>query len=161
MTVEEYNISVDKFADRLFRFVVRSIRDQDLANDIVQETYTKLWEKVSTVSYSKVRSYLFTSAYHILVNHYRKEKRVEKINDGHTMEYSHNEQYTDLKEVLENALNQLPKTQKTVILLRDYEGYSYKDIADITELSESQVKVYIYRARMAMKEKIGSIETLV
>jgi RNA polymerase sigma factor (sigma-70 family) len=161
MTVTEYNRSVDEFADRLFRFIIKSVKDEDLANDIVQETYTRMWEKVKSVSYEKVRSYLFTAAYHIILNHFRSSKRVEPMEDVHILGYSHSEQYTDLKEVLEQALDQLPAVQRTVILLRDYEGYSYQEIAEITDLNESQVKVYIYRGRMALKERIGSIETLV
>ena len=161
MTVTEYNISVDEFADRLFRFVVKSVKDEDTANDIVQETYARLWEKVSTVDYPKVRSYLFTAAYHLVVDHFRKGKRYEGIDKININGHSHNEQYSDIKEILNQALEQLPEIQKTVILLRDYEGYSYQDIAEITNLTESQVKVYIYRGRMSLKEKIGSIETIV
>lgn len=161
MTVEEYNISVDEYADRLFRFVIKSVEYEDLANDIVQETYTRLWEKVKTVSFDKVRSYLFTAAYHIVLNIFRKDKRIEKMEEYHTKGYSHSEQYTDIKEVLNQALDQLPEIQKTVVLLRDYEGYSYKEIADMNKLSEAQVKVTIYRARMALKDKLGSIESLV
>lgn len=161
MTVAEYNLSVDQFADRLFRFVIKSVKDEDTANDIVQDTYTKLWEKVSTVNFEKVRSYLFTSAYHNVINAFRSSKRVEQMEDVHAKNYSHSEQYSDIKEVLNQALDQLPAIQKTLILLRDYEGYSYKEIADMNNLSESQVKVYIYRGRMALKERIGSIETIV
>ena len=128
-----------------------------MANDIVQETFTRLWEKVRTVNYEKVRSYLFTSAYRIFLNHIRDGKRIEQMDDVKTNDYGHNEQYTDLKEVLNLALDQLPEIQKTVILLRDYEGYNYQEIAGITNLNESQVKVYIYRGRMALKEKIGKL----
>ncbi|NJM15960.1 MAG: RNA polymerase sigma factor [Bacteroidales bacterium] len=161
MTVVEYNSCVDEYADRLFRFVVRSVKDIDMANDIVQETFARVWEKVATIEFAKARSYLFTAAYHIMLNSFRGSKRLQQMEETHANEYSHNEQYTDIKEVLEQALNKLPEVQKTVILLRDYEGYSYQEIAEMTELSESQVKVYIYRGRMALKETIGSIEALV
>lgn len=161
MTVAEYNLSVEEFANRLFRFVIKSVKDEDLAKDIVQETFTRLWEKVRTVNYAKVRSYLFTAAYHIVLNNFRDGKRVEKMEDIHTNQYAHSDQYSDIKEVLNQALDQLPEVQKNVILLRDYEGYSYQDIAEMTNLSESQVKVYIYRGRMALKDKIGSIDAIV
>jgi RNA polymerase sigma factor (sigma-70 family) len=161
MTVVEYNKCVDDFADRLFRFVVKTVRDQDQSNDIVQETFTRLWEKVSSVNYETAKSYLFTSAYHITLNHFRDSKKMEHSGDLKMHEKTHTEQYSDIKEVLNKALDQLPEIQKTVILLRDYEGYSYQDIAEITNLTESQVKVYIYRGRMALKERIGSIEAIV
>jgi RNA polymerase sigma-70 factor (ECF subfamily) len=65
-----------------------------------------------------------------------------------------------LHDVLNGALEQLPTIQKSVIMLRDYEGYSYEEIEEITGLNESQVKVYIYRARVALKEYIGKIENV-
>ena len=74
---------------------------------------------------------------------------------------SHNKQYTDLKEILNEALSKLPDIQRSVVLLRDYEGYSYTEIAEIAGLSESQVKVYIFRARTFLKNYIGSIEKVV
>jgi RNA polymerase sigma-70 factor (ECF subfamily) len=61
---------------------------------------------------------------------------------------------------LEKALAQLPEIQKTVILLRDYEGYSYEEIGKITALKESQVKVYIFRGRQTLKTIIGSLEAV-
>lgn len=73
----------------------------------------------------------------------------------------HDRQYSDLSEILSDAVKLLPDIQRTVVLLRDYEGYSYKEIGDITELSEAQVKVYIYRARIFLKNYIGKMEVVV
>lgn len=73
----------------------------------------------------------------------------------------HDRQYSDLSEILNDAVKLLPEIQRTVVLLRDYEGYSYKEIGDITELSEAQVKVYIYRARIFLKNYIGKMEVVV
>jgi RNA polymerase sigma-70 factor (ECF subfamily) len=75
--------------------------------------------------------------------------------------HSHTTQYTDLKEVLNRGLEQLPEIQKTVLLLRDYEGYNYAEIGAITGLSESQVKVYIFRARTFLKNYIGRMEAVI
>jgi len=72
-----------------------------------------------------------------------------------------NSHYSDLKEVLDEALNRLPEVQRSVVLLRDYEGYSYEEIGEITGLNESQVKVYIYRARVFLKNYIGQIERVI
>ena len=74
--------------------------------------------------------------------------------------YSMNLIYTDLNEILHEALERLPEQQKTAVMLRDYEGYSYKEIGEITGLSEAQVKINIYRGRLALKNYIGKIETV-
>jgi RNA polymerase sigma-70 factor (ECF subfamily) len=58
-------------------------------------------------------------------------------------------------------MQQLPEIQKSVLLLRDYEGYSYDEIGDLTNLSTSQVKVYIFRARKFMKTYIGKMEVVI
>ena len=70
-------------------------------------------------------------------------------------------QYSDLNEILNDALDKLPPVQKSVVMLRDYEGYSYEEIEEITGLNESQVKVYIYRARVALKDYIVKMENVV
>ena len=69
--------------------------------------------------------------------------------------------YLGLKDILNDAIKKLPDVQRSVILLRDYEGYSYEEIGKMTDLSESQVKVYIYRARVFLKEYIGSLENVI
>jgi RNA polymerase sigma-70 factor (ECF subfamily) len=66
-----------------------------------------------------------------------------------------------LKEIINLAFSKLNETQRSVVMLRDYEGYSYDEIGKITGLNESQVKVYIYRARLSMKKFIGSYENVV
>ncbi len=161
MTLEEYNSTVDDYADRVFRFVLRSIRDNDTAQDIVQESFMRLWERHKQVDVAKARSYLFTTAYHIVVDTTKANKRLSPESMGGIPVISHHDQYSDLKEVLNEAVDQLPEIQKNVILLRDYEGYSYNEIATICSLSESQVKVYIYRGRIALKKYIGNMETVI
>jgi RNA polymerase sigma-70 factor (ECF subfamily) len=69
--------------------------------------------------------------------------------------------YSDLQEILDEALSRLPEVQRAVVLLRDYEGYAYKEIADMTGLNETQVKVYIYRARTALKDYLVAVENVV
>ncbi len=69
-------------------------------------------------------------------------------------------QYSDLNEILHSAIERLPDQQRTSLLLRDYEGYSYKEIGEITGQTEAQVKINIYRGRLALKSFIGKIETV-
>ncbi len=161
MNLNEYNIAVNQHADGMFRFILKNIRDEDKARDIVQDSFEKLWRNVDAVNFLKVKSYLYTTAYHTMIDLIRREKRKEDFETVDVGKYAHSEQYTDLGEVLDDALKRLSEVQRSVILLRDYEGYSYGEIAKITDLSESQVKVYIYRARKNLKEYIGSIESIV
>jgi RNA polymerase sigma factor (sigma-70 family) len=160
MNVKEYNRSVDLYSDNVFRFILKNIRDEDRSRDIVQESYEKLWRNAENVNFEKVKSYLFTTAYHTMIDVIRKDKRQTSIEDYQIPEEVHDEQYSDLAEILNEAVKRLPEIQRSVILLRDYEGYSYKEIGDITTLNEAQVKVYIYRARLFLKNYIGNMEVV-
>jgi RNA polymerase sigma factor (sigma-70 family) len=161
MTLAEYNKSVDEYADKLYRFIVKNIQDTENARDIVQEAYTRLWSRIDEVSDQKVKSYLFSTAYHVMIDVIRKEKRKMDYRQNMQEDPLHHNQYSDLSEILHEAINKLPEIQRSVILLRDYEGYSYDEIAEITGLNESQVKVYIFRGRMYLKKYIGKIETII
>jgi RNA polymerase sigma factor (sigma-70 family) len=161
MTINEYNKCVDQHADGLYRFILKNIKDKEKAQDVVQETFTKMWIKAPDVAFEKSKSYLFTAGYHTMIDWIRKEKRETRLEDSNLKNLAHSEQYSDLNEVLHLALDKLPEIQKSVILLRDYEGYSYEEIGEICNLHESQVKVYIYRARIFLKNYIGSIEAVV
>lgn len=161
MTLEDYNKSVDLYSDGVFRFILKNIKDEDEAKDIVQDTYEKLWIKAAEVSFLKVKSYLFSIAYHTMIDKIRKNKRITSVSEYSDFVGSYSGQYNGLSEVLNEALGRLPEVQRSVILLRDYEGYAYDEIAEITNLSESQVKVYIYRGRVALKKYIGCIEAVV
>jgi RNA polymerase sigma factor (sigma-70 family) len=162
MTVAEYNQCVDLHSDGLYRFLLKNVKDRDKAKDLVQETYTKLWMKVEEVSFEKAKSYIFTAGYHTMIDQMRREKRHLDFTaeETRTSSSSTRRQFSDLSDVLNEALDRLPPVQKSVIMLRDYEGYSYEDIEIITGLNESQVKVYIYRARVALKEYIVKIENV-
>lgn len=138
--------------------MLKNIKDEDKAKDIIQDTFEKFWHKKDDVQEGKEKAYLFTTAYHTLIDVTRKEKRQANFSEVKEESYSVNNHYSDLQEVLEEAINHLPEDQKAVIMLRDYEGYAYDEIADITKLSESQVKVYIFRARKFLKNYLGSIE---
>jgi RNA polymerase sigma-70 factor (ECF subfamily) len=91
----------------------------------------------------------------------RRGKKQGAWNEVQEQKLSTSNAYSGLKEILRDALSRLPEIQRSVVLLRDYEGYSYEEIGEVTGLNESQVKVYIYRARLALKEFIGKIENVI
>ncbi len=161
MTVDEFNQCVDLHADNLYRFILKNVKDGDKAKDVVQDTYEKLWLKVSDVPSTNAKSYMFTTAYRTMIDMFRRDKKQTNMDesDMEEMKY-HTKQYTDLKKVLNDAVELLPPIQKMVVMLRDYEGYAYEEIGEIAGLTESQVKVYIFRARAFLKNHIGKIENV-
>jgi RNA polymerase sigma-70 factor (ECF subfamily) len=151
---------VDRHADGVYRFILKNIKDEHDAQDVVQDAFERLWVNRKKLKAEKAKSYLFTTAYHTMIDHIRKAKHEGSIEDIRETGQISNE-YSDLKEILDEALNKLNEIQRSVILLRDYEGYSYQEIGEITGLNESQVKVYIYRARVFLKDYIVSPEHVI
>lgn len=156
MNLNQYNQSVQTYADGLYRFIYKSIGNQADAEDIVQTTYEKLWKNKDNVEQSKLKSYLYTIAYNTMIDHIRKNKRTEyrDAQENETLPTYTNT--TQLKQILDLALQKLNETQRSLVLLKDYEGYSYTEIAVIMDLTESQVKVYLHRARLILKNYIVS-----
>lgn len=161
MTVKEYNKSVEDFADSVYRFIRASLRDEEIANDIVQDTYEKLWRNVAEIDFAVAKSWLFTTAYHGMIDVIRKDRRLQDLESTDETLFIEEAQYNDLNEILHEALSRLPENQRVSVLLRDYEGYSYREIGDITGMSEAQVKINIYRGRLALRNYIGKIETVI
>lgn len=160
MNQNEYNTCVMNHSDALYRFVLKNNRNRDDAQDVVQHSFEILWTKRTEVEADKAKSFLFTIGYRKMIDEIRKKKKLslhEEMPDawGGVTETKE----VDLKHRLEKALEELPAIQKQLVLLKDYEGYSYEELANITKLNESQVKVYLFRARVALKKTLISIET--
>lgn len=158
MTLAEYNTAVDAHADGIYRFALKHLSDEDRAKDVVQESFTRLWVKLEEVDGAKAKSYLFTTAHHVMVDEVRKDRRSTRMEEHHEGLRHTSQHQPDLKEVLDMALATLPAIQRSVVLLRDLEGYAYEEIAELTGLNLPQVKVYIYRGRTALKEYIGQLD---
>lgn len=161
MTVSEYNRCVDVYSDSVYRYVLKNIKDRESAQDIVQESFLRMWEKKAEINHEKSKTYLFTTAHHLIVDYTRQSKREPLIDETTPIENVVYQSNFDVQAILNQAIEQLPQIQKSVLLLRDYEGYSYQEIEKITGLKESQVKVYIYRARLFLKQYIGRPENII
>lgn len=155
MDTSGYNNCVTLYADGVYRFILKNLRDEDGSKDIVQETFARLWERRNDVREEKAKSYIFTAAYHLLIDRTRKTRETSLPESYDTCQTIFR-QYSDTKEVLDAAVAKLPPEQRSVIILRDYEGYSYEEIAQITGLSLSQVKVYIFRGRTFLRHQLES-----
>lgn len=158
MTVQEYNQCLNDYSDALYRFIYKNLKDQMEAENIVQNTFEKLWIKREDVVFETARPFIFRVGYNNMIDLIRKRKREVTMDEVHEKQFWENQPTAGLKEALNRALNRLPEKLKTVVLLRDYEGHDYRTIGNITGMSEAQVKINIFRARKALKEYIGSIE---
>lgn len=161
MTSLEFNKIVDLYSDNVYRFIYKNLRDKDKAKDIIQDTYEKLWRRVDEIAFDKAKSYLFAAAYHTMIDVIRRDKKQVRFDSINKSSFYESKEFTGAKEIIDKAVQNLPEVQRSVVMLRDYEGYSYKEITDITGLSEDQVKVYIYRARVYLKENLKSVDLII
>jgi RNA polymerase sigma-70 factor (ECF subfamily) len=161
MTEKEYNQCVNLYADNVYRFILKNLKHEEDAKDVVQAAFEKLWINRQTVINEKCKSFLFTVAYNQMIDHIRKNKRVVLKEDFSEGAKTSNRQQHDSKKVLLEALNRLNETQRSLVMLKDYEGYSYEEIGKITGLNESQVKVYLHRARLQLREYIVKPENII
>lgn len=156
MREKEFNTVVEQTSQRLYRFVFKNLKSDADTKDVVQETYVKFWTNKDKVDSQKYVSWLFTCAYRTMIDFIRKQKPQCTIDE----EFAHTSfpVNTDTADMVHLYLDQLSPVFKSVILLRDLEGYNYEEIGSILSLSESQVKVYLFRARQKLKTVIEKNE---
>ena len=151
MTEKEYNHCVSQYADNVYRFILKNLGHKEDAQDVVQTAFEKLWVNREQVDNERSKSYLFTVAYHQMIDHIRKQKRITLKEDFKDHTSITDKQEHNVKKILDEAIHKLGETQRSLVLLKDYEGYNYNEIGQITGLSESQVKVYLHRARLQLQ----------
>ena len=161
MTEKEYNQCVTVYADNVYRFILKNLGHNEDAKDVVQGAFEKLWINRAKVEKDSSKSYLFTIAYNQMIDHLRKSKRIVLSEDFSENAKGSSTPKHDTKRILNEALNKLSEQQRSLVLLKDYEGYSYEEIGQITGLNESQVKVYLHRARLQLREYIVKVENVI
>lgn len=154
----EYHIAVKEFSGRLYGYCLKYLQNRDDAGDVVQDVFEKLWENRNKVEFEKAKPWLFTCAHNALLNMIKKNSKISYVDKFPTQESSEVQNKAfEINEVIERCLATLPPIQKSVILLRDLEGYNYNEIGEILGLSEPQVKVYLFRARNKMKKQLKDL----
>jgi RNA polymerase sigma factor (sigma-70 family) len=161
MTEREYNDCVKMYADNVYRFILKNLRHEEDARDVVQTAFEKMWRNRDDVDAQKCKSYLFTVAYHQMIDHIRKVKRIQLRDEFKEEARVENKEANNLKKILNDALSRLNETQRSLVMLKDYEGYSYEEIGQIMNLNASQVKVYLHRARVQLKEYLVKMENVI
>lgn len=158
----EYNIIVKEHADNLYGYAIKFLHDREEAKDIVQDVFEKLWVNRSKVEFGKAKSWMFTTAHNTMINLCNRKGRIQFTDQITEFEKPKSVRSKfEMDQLIDRAVSILPPTQKSIILLRDLEGYTYQEIGDILNLSESQVKVYLFRARKKIKKQLKGLLELV
>lgn len=150
---------------RLFNFSKSFLKIEDGIDDILQEVFVKIWRNRKNIkSPDTFNSYIFTVTRNLLLNELRSRLNKQNIKEEISKlsvapEYSMLEQieYRDLKEKVDNIVNELPERQKEIFVLSRTEGLSHKEIAEKLEISTKTVE---YHIALSVKLLKGRIEDL-
>nr|WP_321236884.1 RNA polymerase sigma-70 factor [uncultured Psychroserpens sp.] len=170
MSKDQYNICHSKtfeiiyntYAKDLRRFIFYKTQDVDQAEDILQETFIKLWDNCDKVNADKVKSYLYTIASNTFLNIVKHNKVVQKHQEN-LVSHQTNESpefimlEKEFMDKLERTINGLPEKQKEVFLLNRIEKKKYKDIARQLDISVKAVEKRMHLALLVIRRDIGNI----
>ena len=152
--------------DKLFRLALRITLDRAEAEDVVQDTLIKVWNRRDEwAQFDSIEAYCLTIARNLAID---RSQKMEAPHIGLTPETQEmpdaltpDRQLEDSErlKLVHQLENELPEKKRTILQLRDIEGKSYKEIADLLQVTEEQVKVNLFRARQRIKLKYNEIET--
>ncbi|MCY6349453.1 RNA polymerase sigma factor [Bacteroides fragilis] len=151
--------------DKLFRLALRITFDRAEAEDVVQDTMIRVWNKREEwTQFGSIEAYCLTVAKNLAIDRSQK-KEAQNVELTPEMEEESEAAgpYDQLinKErmsIIHRLINELPEKQRLIMQLRDIEGESYKEIAKILNLTEEQVKVNLFRARQKVKQRYLEID---
>lgn len=148
----------DTFSTAVYRFCRHMIGDEAMAKDAFQETFIRMFEHRQELRGTNVRSWLFTISRRVCLNQLR-ARRASHVSFDETFHAQGDFVQSDvlLKEQIERALDQLPVALREALVLREYEGHSYLEIAAIVGIDLSLAKVRVYRARLMMRKLLASV----
>ena len=153
--------------NELFRMALRITQNREEAEDVVQETMIKVWNRRDQwPQLDSIEAFCLTICRNLSLDKLRRmDNQAQSLGDDIDLtDLSHSsnpEQMTiqrDRSRMVRQLINELPERQRTCMQLRDIEGKSYRDIAQILDITEQQVKINIFRARQAVKERYLMIE---
>ena len=150
---------------RLYNFSRSFLKIEDGIDDILQEVFVKIWQNRKSIKNSATfNSYIFTITRNLLLNELRSRLNKQKIKEEVSKlsvapEYSLMEQieYKDLKEKVDNIVNELPKRQKEIFVLSRTQGLSHKEIAEKLKISTKTVEYHISLAVRFLKDELNGL----
>ena len=155
-----YQQAIDQHRHRVFSFAHYSLRVKEDAEDVTQEVFIKLWQHWQKIDHDKLGGWLMRVAHNSVIDHVRRqrpqkenldqyaevEEQVAEVGDATNLDED------AFKKQLQLAIQSLDDPFRSIVIMRDIHGMSYTEIQTSLELSASQVKVYLHRARRKLRE---------
>ncbi len=165
MNLEDFNNRVLPLKNKLFRFALSVVANKETAEDVVQDTFFKLWKKRESLGeILNLEAWSMRMVKNQCLDHFKSKFVQTKGGNPDPNQAGINVspyKQTELNSAIANIQNlmaQLPEKQRMIFKLRDIEEYSYKEIADIMEVDISVVKVNLHRARKFIRQQLEKNE---
>jgi RNA polymerase sigma-70 factor (ECF subfamily) len=159
LTAKDFKMIYDTHFDDLRRYLIYRSGDQDLSGDIAQNVFVKVWTKKIEIASGNIKSLLFKMATEEFISHIRRKKvekeYTESIDLRLIREPDNNDDLLEKKVLFQKALNQLPEKQKTALLMNKMQGLTYKEIAEVLNLSQKAIEKRIGLALKALKQNLN------
>ena len=147
------------YAKDIRRFLFYKTQDIAEAEDILQDTFIKLWDNCSKIEYDKVKSFIYTVANNMFLNEKKHEKVVRKFSEQHKKNESPEFIMIEKEflEKLEKTIAALPEKQREVFLLNRIENKKYREISEMLNISVKAVEKRMHLALLTMRREIGNV----
>lgn len=155
-----YNTLVNRYKDRLFNVLYRMLSSEDEANDLLQETFLRVWQhKMSYDFRFAFSTWIYTIALNLARNELRRRKKIKFLDifdfaDRLAAKEEKKDTSSNLKTLLEVEMKRLPEKYKTAFLLRDVDNLSYEEIAQVLGVPLGTVKSRVNRARAILRTRL-------
>jgi len=159
-----YKRQILRYQHDVFRFARHLLGTIDDAQDVTQDVLIKFWDHFDEIDSKKIKSWLMTTTHHQCIDVIRRRKSDFSLDESLQLRGAEtpDEQYDreEQLQMVEQSLAALPETLRAPVILRDIEGYSYKEIADILKQPQNTVSVCIHRGRRILRDKLRTVYTL-
>lgn len=159
---QNFETLFNDYSESLRNIMYYKCGDVDLANDLVQDAFVKLWKNCSKIVYVKAKSFLYKVANNDLLNHIAHQKVVLKYKQlPHSEIFNQDPQFLieekEFMNRLKKAIEDLPEKQRVTFLLSRVDKKSYKEIAEIMGVSVKAIEKRIHYALLSLREQLGNI----
>ena len=152
-SAEAFQILYNNYAHKVYRFCLRMLADPDIADDVFQETFIRVYENRMSFHGAHFQAWIFAIARNSCLNYLRTHKEYETYDEVfHSETYDISQADLGMKNEIEKAIAGLPVPLREAILLREYEDFSYQEIADTLGIDLSLAKVRVHRARLILRK---------
>lgn len=165
MNISDFQKTVYPLKDKIFRFAKRMVENHEEAEDVVQETFIRLWNKRDDLqSYRSIEALAMTTVKNLCIDKIRARRNFVENLDNHRGYIEnipgsgHDEHTDDMVAAIRRAMNHLPGQQRMIMHLRDIEGYEFEEIAAIAGMNENAVRVALSRARKRIRELLINVK---